>query len=387
MNAERAVAERLIVLALVVSGQVAGCADPPRRRPPPAAAKPAASAQRPADDAQQSMDLGAKLQSQRAFAEAAVAFEQAYRLGHDPRALFGAAQCYRTSHKAVVAYETYERILAEHGAELSAQQRQTVQRALTELGAQTGALVVNVSEPDADVELDGKTWGRTPTLKHHRLSAGTHVVRVTKAGFSVFEAEVAVVGGESKVLEAKLVPDKAPSPNDMPEAERRSAARAAFEEGVELQGTGKCADALQRFRAAQRLYEAPTHLLHVAQCLVATGKLLDARETYESLTHLNVDPQAPAAFTKAVETARTELAAVKARVPTLRLETQPPPSALEGLQVQVNGVRLPTDLLGVARPMNPGTYRVEATAGALHGTAEIELKERNATSLQLHLVR
>jgi hypothetical protein len=333
------------------------------------------------------MDLGAKLQSQRAFAEAAVAFEQAYRLGHDPRALLGAAQCYRSQHRVVVAYETYERVVAEHGAELSPQQKQNAQRALTELGTQTGSIVVNVSEPDADVELDGKGWGRTPMLKHHRVVSGAHVVRVTKAGFSVFEAEVSVGSGESKVFDAKLVPDKTAPPGDMPEAERRSAARAAFEEGVELQGKGKCADALQRFQVAQRLYEAPTHLLHVAQCLVATGKLLDARETYESLTHLSLEPQAPSAFSKAVESARAELAAVKARVPTLRLDTQPPPSALEGLQVQVNGVRLPNDLLGVARPMNPGTYRIEATAGSLHGTADVELKERNATALQLHLAR
>jgi hypothetical protein len=314
-----------------------------------------------------------------------VAFEQAYRLGHDPRALFGSAQCFRATHRPGIAYETYERILAAHEAELTPPQKQDVRKALADLAPLTGVLVINVSETDADVEVNGKPWGKSPALKHHRTASGAHTVHVMKPGFSTFVADVSVAPGESTVVDAKLVADKIAAAGDMPDAEKRSAARAAFQDGVTLQEKGNCVDAIARFQTAQRLFEAPTHLLHLAQCQATTGKLLDAQETYESLGRMKLDPQAPDAFVKAQEAARTELPGVKARVPTLRLQTKPPSSTLEGLVIQINDTRMPNDLLGVARPMNPGAYRISATAGNLHATAEIELKERATRTLELRL--
>jgi tetratricopeptide (TPR) repeat protein len=382
-----------LLAVLAVAHAATGCEPRPPRRPAPrpkpvaSAPRPAASAPRPADDAQRSLELGTKLQSEKSFVEAIVAYEQAYRLGRDPRALFGSAQCYRATHRPAIAYENYERILAAHDAELTPQQKQTVQKALAELATQTGVLIINVSEADAEVEIDGKSWGKSPAMKHHRIHTGTHTVHVQKAGFSAFDAEVPIAADESKVVEARLVADKAAAPpaNDMTDAEKRSAARAAFQEGTELQEKGRCVEAIPRFQAAQHLLEAPTHLLHLAQCLGATGKVLDAQEIYEALVRTKLEPQAPDAFVKARATARAELPAIKARVPTLRLQTSPAASSLDGLVVQINGTRMPTDLLGVARPMNPGPYRIEATAGALHATTDVDLKEHAATSIELHL--
>jgi tetratricopeptide (TPR) repeat protein len=215
------------------------------------------------------------------------------------------------------------------------------------------------------------------------------VVHVTKDGFTPFETSITASAGESKVVDVKLTPgkDSASSSGDLPDTEKRSAARAAFQEGIALQEKGNYADALARFQAAQHLYDAPTHLLHLAECLAATGKLLDAQEAYETLTRTKLDAQAPDAFVKAQHAGRSELPAVKARVPTLRLQTTPAASSLDGLVVQVNGTRMPNELLGVARPMNPGSYRIQASAGALHATSDVELKERAATTLELHLTR
>ena len=172
------------------------------------------------------------------------------------------------------------------------------------------------------------------------------------------------------------------------DAERKASARAAYAEGIQLQERGDCAKALPRFELAERLYDAPTHLLHIAQCHAATGRLVEAQETYATLSHLTLGPQAPAAFREALGTGRAELSRLKPRIPTLRLEASPPATSLKNLVVQINGTQLPADLVGVARPINPGTYRVTMTAGpGQSGTNEVEIKEGETKTLEVRLGR
>jgi len=178
-------------------------------------------------------------------------------------------------------------------------------------------------------------------------------------------------------------PAAEPAPQ-LSETERKAAARAAYAEGVALQQQKDCASALPRFETAQRLFDAPTHVLHIAECQAATGRLVEAQETYATLGHLTLEPKAPAAFREAQDTGRAELAKLKPRIPTLRLATNPPAPSLTALVVQVNGVGMPAYLVGIARPLNPGRYRVTATAApGRTATGEIELKEGETKSLEL----
>jgi hypothetical protein len=170
----------------------------------------------------------------------------------------------------------------------------------------------------------------------------------------------------------------------MSEAERRAAARAAFTEGVQLQDKGDCAHALPRFESSQRLYEAPTHLLHIAECQAAIGRLVEAQESYATLAYLTLSPTGPAVFREAQEAGRAELAQLKPRVPTLRLDTSPPPASLKGLTVQLNGTQMPPDLVGIARPINPGRYHVTMTAIARKAASgDVEIKEGDAKTLEV----
>lgn len=155
-----------------------------------------------------------------------------------------------------------------------------------------------------------------------------------------------------------------PSPGiQMSESERKAAARAAFLEGIALQNEQKdCAAALKRFEAAQKLFDAPTHVLHIAQCQSQTGRLIEAQENYEMLARKTVPPGSPDAFKQAQEAAKRDLPALKARVPTLRIQLTPAAQTIAGLVVQVNGTQMPVELLGIARPINPGRYRIKCTA-------------------------
>ncbi|MBX3207606.1 MAG: hypothetical protein KF764_21330 [Labilithrix sp.] len=173
----------------------------------------------------------------------------------------------------------------------------------------------------------------------------------------------------------------------MSEGEKKAAARAAYMEGVALQDKGNPADALGRFEAAQKLFDAPTHLLHIAQCQALTGKLVEASETYETLTRKTLEKNAPEVFVQAQEQAKAELTPLRQRIPTMRVTVKPEAQSLQDLQVTINDKQMPGELLGIARPVNPGTYKLTASATGWGTPApvEVEVKEKEPRSVELVL--
>jgi hypothetical protein len=190
----------------------------------------------------------------------------------------------------------------------------------------------------------------------------------------------------SSTPQPEEVKNTEPAGPQLSDSERKASARALYSEGVQLQERADCAKALPRFESAQRLYDAPTHVLHIAQCQAMLGRLIEAQENYATLHHLALTPQSPDAFKEAQGTARAEMARLKPRIPTLRIETNPPATALKIVAMDVNGTQTPADLIGVARPMNPGRYRVTINAGpGRTGVNEVELKEGEAKSVEVRL--
>lgn len=174
--------------------------------------------------------------------------------------------------------------------------------------------------------------------------------------------------------------------SSLSESERKATARAAYIEGVELQNKNDCAAALPKFQVAEKMFSAPTHLLHIAQCEAATGKLVEAHEHYETLTRMTIAKDAPEAFRQAQEEGKKELPALKPRIPTLRVQVTPAPSSMKGLLVLVNGSPMPNELVGIARPVNPGKYKVSAEASGMKASPqEIDLAEGANKSVDLKL--
>lgn len=170
------------------------------------------------------------------------------------------------------------------------------------------------------------------------------------------------------------------------ESERKATARAAYIEGVDLQAKNDCATALPKFEVAQKMFSAPTHLLRIGQCQAATGKLVEAQETLETLVRTPLGKDAPDAFRQAQEEGKKELGTLKPRIPTLRIQIAPAPSSLKGLMVLVNGSPMPNELVGIARPVNPGKYTISAEAsGKKAAPQEIELVEGANKAVDLRL--
>ncbi len=175
----------------------------------------------------------------------------------------------------------------------------------------------------------------------------------------------------------------------MSDTEKKAAARAAYQEGVKLQDDGKAADALVRFESAQKLFGAPTHLLHIAECQALTGRLVESSETYETLARQSLPPGSPDAFVQAQNQGQAELPALRARIPSLRVTVKPGPQQVQNLAVNVNGVSVPNELLGIARPLNPGTYRFTAQAVGWSTPQHIDvpLAEKEQKSVELTMVQ
>ena len=188
---------------------------------------------------------------------------------------------------------------------------------------------------------------------------------------------------------APPAPPKVAVGSNMSDSERKASARAAYQEGVELQAQKSWAEALARFQFAQRLVDAPTHLLHIAQCMDRLGRLVEARESYETLTHVDLPPGAPGPFREALETGKRELADLQPRIPTLRIEVRPAPGTLRTLSLTINGRPLPPEVIGIPRPINPGTYQITATAWGIAAAkpVQVTLAERDVRTVELMLGR
>ncbi len=174
----------------------------------------------------------------------------------------------------------------------------------------------------------------------------------------------------------------------MSDGEKKAAARAAYTEGVDLQDKGKPGEALGRFESAQKLFDAPTHLLHIAECQALTGKLVEASETYETLSRKTLPAGSPDAFVQAQEQGKAELAQLRPRIPTLRVAIKPDPTTLQNLQININDKQMPVEAVNIARPVNPGKYKLSAAATG-YGTAkpeEIDIQEKDQKSIELTLV-
>lgn len=176
-------------------------------------------------------------------------------------------------------------------------------------------------------------------------------------------------------------------PSSMSESERKSSARAAFQEGVVLLEKNP-QEALAKFQTAQKLFDAPTHIFRIGQCLALTGKLVEAQEVYEVLTRRDIPATSPDAFKEAQAEGKKELEKVRPRIPTLRVHVSPAPPAVQGLVVQVNGATMPVELLGIARPVNPGVYRVTATAKDMKTQpVDVKLEESTQKDITLKLTK
>ena len=165
----------------------------------------------------------------------------------------------------------------------------------------------------------------------------------------------------------------------------RAAARDLFNKGVELQNQQKFADALDRFERSQKVVNAPTNLLHIGQCQAALGRLVEAAEAFRAAARFQLAAGAPAPFVAAQNEANTQLSTIEPRIPELKITVSP--KDIPTLTVTVDDQPVNSALVGVSRPVNPGTHKVSASApGYTKAEKQVDLKEKQKLEVALTLV-
>jgi hypothetical protein len=165
-----------------------------------------------------------------------------------------------------------------------------------------------------------------------------------------------LVGGLST---ARAFAQAGPAPVHTPPGdEERSAARTAATEGVTAYEAGEYQQAIDRFTRAEAIIHAPPHLLYIARSLAKLGKLVAADETYIKVVREQLSPDAPRAFVEAQQKAIEEEAALQPRIPRLQIEVDGPGKA--DATVTLDDTPLSQAMLGLARPIDPGTHALRA---------------------------
>jgi hypothetical protein len=148
--------------------------------------------------------------------------------------------------------------------------------------------------------------------------------------------------------------------------EQRSAARAAATEGLQALSEGRYKEALDLCTRAESLMHAPTHLLLIARAQTKLGHLVEAQEAYIRISRDALAPDAPRAFVEAQRTATEEETELAPRVPSLKVNIEG--ATPQQARVTLDGTPMAPALVGLAMPINPGTYTLAATGPGLEAS-------------------
>lgn len=156
--------------------------------------------------AQAELAEGDKATRAKDYAAALTHYQNANLASASGRAQMGVAECLYQLGRIGESYDAFNEAQATYGAKLGPVEKALAARRLKELAGKTGWLSVRAAEVGAQVELDGKPFGTTPVPALVRVAAGSHDIKITKAGFAVFSARADVAAEGTSIVEAKLAP-------------------------------------------------------------------------------------------------------------------------------------------------------------------------------------
>lgn len=177
----------------------------------------------------------------------------------------------------------------------------------------------------------------------------------------------------------------AASPVSAQTDEQRAGARTLATEGAQAFNDGRYAEAVDLFARAESLVHAPPHLLFIARAHTKLGQFVRAREAYMKIIKEQLAPNAPQAFRDAQATAEEERKLVEPRIGRLTIKVEGAETAKD-LSVAVDGQPVPTVLLGVPQPIDPGNHTITAVAtGFKVAPASVSLKDAGQAAVTLRL--
>ncbi len=156
----------------------------------------------------------------------------------------------------------------------------------------------------------------------------------------------------------------------------RAAAEVLFEQGREAMAAGDYDEACAKFEASMALDSAPGTLMNLGNCEEQRGNIASAWERYVAAQR-----ELPSSDRRR-DFAAEKVQELEPRVPKLTITIAS--SAPEGTQVRRDDIDL-TGSVGVALPLDPGTYEITASAeGYNDHTFDVELGLGETLELEVH---
>jgi len=161
----------------------------------------------------------------------------------------------------------------------------------------------------------------------------------------------------------------------------RAVARQLGVDGIEAYQKNEFTTADEKLERAYRLFPAPTLGLFSARARVKLGLWVEAAERYRQATRSSPEIGDAAAQKTAQQEATQELEALLPRIPTLTVVLARAIAA--DVSVTFDKAPYASDLIGMARPTNPGTHQLVATRGneRVEQTVTLAEKERKTVTL------
>jgi hypothetical protein len=153
----------------------------------------------------------------------------------------------------------------------------------------------------------------------------------------------------------------------------RAAARRLGSTGVEAYQAHDYVTASEKLEKAFHVLQAPSLGLWSARALEKLGKLVEAQERYLKVTRLGVLGGDVQVQKKAQAEAATDLAALSPRVPAVIIRVEGATSS--DVTLSIDGDSVSTELIGEARPVDPGSHKVVGVHGAEREEVEVVVAE------------
>ncbi len=162
------------------------------------------------------------------------------------------------------------------------------------------------------------------------------------------------------------------------DAERTTAAaRSLFEEGVAHSDAARWTEAADHFRRSLSMRYSPVVAFNLATALTHTGRLVEAGELFLRVSR---DEEAPQ---RVRNVAREQLSALEPRLGRLTIELEGSP---ENVAVELDGQRVPPELLGVASAADPGAHVLRALRDDVEvARVELEITEGGERTARLRI--
>ncbi|HZF50188.1 MAG TPA: PEGA domain-containing protein [Polyangiaceae bacterium] len=139
------------------------------------------------------------------FAGALLQFDRAYDLSSDPRLLWNIAVCEKNLRRYARAVKALERYQAEGATRLSEEDRRDAAYLINAVRPFVATLTIHVSEPGADIFIDGERVGTSPVAAPLLIDMGARRVQVSKKGFIDYIKTEQVYGEAAITLRIPLV--------------------------------------------------------------------------------------------------------------------------------------------------------------------------------------